>query len=385
MNYAFSKVYFSILPFLCFLITSCSNAQKNEPKTVEFVSQKTNPFNDLIPTNKKVYMIGEVHLDQDAPTPEGIEYIIKTTRIEDSIRQYLVEQCGVNHFLLEIPSSHQYFYNMYLETGDESWIHDQTTQKYLYDRLRNLRKLKEINPEIKISCVDIDYPKYTNKVAFALITLTFYDHYSKLYYPPYYTVEAIPVSADLNIAISILKTDTIKITNITRPFFKSLIVLVVGGNDAAPQLYSTLVNTLKDKKLLEALRVYYGKDYDPIVNMMTNYIYGYNKDFLSQEMLDDREHVLFEAINTTIKKYPKDIFCYQGGDIHTSASPEKNMVRQRLISGSGIEPFCMHLYPKNFATIIEKLYKLPAPLSYDFEGEYSIKKMDGGDLGVKVK
>ena len=115
----------------------------------------------------------------------------------------------------------------------------------------------------------------------------------------YYTVEAIPVSADLNIAISILKTDTIKITNITRPFFKSLIVLVVGGNDAAPQLYSTFVNTLKDKKLLEALRVYYGKDYDPIVNMMTNYIYGYNKDFLSQEMLDDREQVLFEAIKTT--------------------------------------------------------------------------------------
>lgn len=342
-------------------------------------------FAKIIPTNANLYMIGEIHLDQDKPTLLGNYYINKTTAIENEIRQFMVDSCGVNHFTLELPSSYEYFINIYIETGDTSWIHDFYGQTYFYNRIKNYRKLYLKNKALKVSCIDIDYPKYSDKVAFSLLTVAFYEHYTSAFYPPYVAEVAIPASANLNIPIMIVQQDTINISPILKPFLVSIIKFCVPGQNTAQEMYNTFKSTLQNATLLNELSRFLGNDYAYTIRVMENYVYGFNIDFLSENMLLDREPKLYNTVITLIKNNPNSVFCIQGGDIHTSESPELNMLRYRLSQQLNYNIFSFHLYPKNFSKIIEDIYKLPEPLNYQYEGTYCTYKLDENDYGIKIK
>ena len=368
------RITYLIIGLLLFINLPIANGQNN---CVD--------VSKIIPTYADLYMIGEIHLDQDAPTLLGNYYINKSTIIENQIRQFLVDSCGVNHFTLELPACYEYFINLYVATGDTTWIHDFDDQPYFYNRIKNFRQLYLKNNGLKISCIDIDYPKYSNKVAFCLMSIAFFEHYSSAFFPPYVDEVAIPASANLNIPIWIVQQDTTNITPTIKPFLTSIIKFCVPELFVEDEMYATFLATLNNKELLKALSTFLGKDYLYAVRVMENYVYGFNIDFLSSEMLVEREPKLFNTVNELIYNNPNSVFCIQGGDIHTSEAPELNMLRYRLSQALDYSIFSFHLYPKNFSRIIEDIYHLTEPLDYNYEGVYCTYKLNEDDYGIKIQ
>ncbi|MFI5172198.1 MAG: hypothetical protein ACHQFW_07385 [Chitinophagales bacterium] len=354
--------------------------------TSEIVAQQTcSDPQDIIPVGRQVYMIGEVHLDQDGQSPENIAMISRTAFVEDSIRKYLVNQCGVNHFLLELPNCYGYFVRQYITTGDTSWIYFLGENNYYYySRLKNLRYLNELKPGLRATCVDVNYAQNTNRTIFALLTLTFYDHYTKVYYPPYNDIKVIPVSADLNVAISIMKTDTNNIKPSTRIFFKELIKLVIMGDDADTLFYDLLVKTNSDQLLMKELKTFYGTGWEEVELIIDSYMYGFNIKKLDLKNLLAREPKFFGFSSEIIEHSPGDVYCLQLGDAHLDNDPEKNMMRQRITNKFGWKPFCIHLVPQTSAARLERINKLNSPYDFNFLGPSCIYSLTDLDINVLI-
>ncbi len=379
---------------ICILINlSCSNQKMADNIEMDNASETGTEdthysFEKIIPEDRKIYLIGEVHMDLKEMTLENLEYIKKTTAIEDSIHHYLVEQCGVTQFMFEIPSCWEIFYSIYLQTGDTTWIHDilDTEQYFLYYRLKYMRNLIILHPDVKVSCIDANYRKYADKVEFAMVTTTFYNLNPTEFYPPYVDNKdiAIPVSANLNQCIWLLKNDSINITPLLRPFFTNLIIYTVEGNAADTKLYDMFVGAFKNDALIDAFKKFYKNDFDYIMRMMRNYIYGYQYPEINSAMLQDRDNFLFPEIVGIINKNQHAGYCLQLGMAHTDTTVYHNMVRSRLLENK-YQPFCVQLMPQNFNEILTNTLQLPKALDYNFKGNYLYNKKGFDDVQLLIK
>ena len=339
----------------------------------------------LVPANRKVYMIGEVHLDQEIPITENVQMIKKVTEAEDSIREYLVKYCGVNHFMLELPNCYGYAIREYMSSGDTGWIQSLEQNPYYYLRLQGLRKLNEKYGDLRVTCVDINFPKDANRTIFALLTLTFYDHYSILYSPPYNTVTAVPPSADMNVALQIMRSDTVNITENMRNYFIDLIKLALLGDEAADQFYQLLLKTKADQKLLMALEKFYGDGWWEVITVMDSYIFGFKYKSITGEMLTDREPEYYKLVGNLMNFFKNDVYCMQFGDAHLYPDPKNNMVRKRIIDNYKYQPYCLHLIPQTFAFRLQEINKLDKPYDFNFNNKFCIYSTGESDAQVLVK
>lgn len=339
----------------------------------------------IIPSSRKVYMIGEVHLDQEIPIRENVEMIKKFTEAEDSIREYLVQNCGVNHFLLELPNCYGYSIRQYMVTGDTGWIESMQQNTYQYQRILNLRKLNEKYENIRVSCVDVNYPKDANKTIFSLLTLTFYDHYSVAYYPPYNKVTAIPPSADLNVAMQIMNSDTVNITYNLRKYFIELMKLAIEGDASADAFNELLVKTKADHELMQSMEKFYGDGWAEVKIIMDSYLFGFRYKTINNQMLTDREPELYKSISSMMDHFKNDTFCMQFGDVHLNPDLQNNMVRRRIMDNYQYQPFCLHLIPQTFGIRLQQINKPEKLYDFNFRNKYCTYSTAESDLNVLIK
>jgi len=120
------------------LITSCSKAQEN----------CLNP-EDIIPTNRKIYMIGEGHLDvaENPKMGAGKTQIKHQLAAENEIIKHFVLNCGVKNFIVEAPIYMEYYFTKFMETGDSAWI-DFIHQDYQLGKLYNINNLAKKDTNI---------------------------------------------------------------------------------------------------------------------------------------------------------------------------------------------------------------------------------------------
>ncbi|MBK7444017.1 MAG: hypothetical protein IPI65_21555 [Bacteroidetes bacterium] len=330
-------------------------------------------FAGAIPAGKQCYIIGEVHLDQELPVQESINMIAQTAIAEDSLRKFLVTERGVNHFMLELPTCNGYFVREYINTGDETWIAFFKTNTYMYARIKNLRAQKLINNAVSITCVDINYPQDAERTLFALLTLAFYDHYSVVYYPPYNTVVAKPVSADLNIAISIMQTDTLNITPELRQFFTELIIILTQQSANATMVHNLITGTYSNAGLIKALQKFYATGWPEVKLIMDGYLAGFEYKTINSKMLTDRDSLLTSTINEIIKHTKGDTYCLQLGDIHSRTNDAQNDVKSNLESKLGLTTYSIHLMPQTFATRLQNIYHPDMPYDFNFTGIFKLR------------
>ena len=339
----------------------------------------------LIPADRKVYMIGEVHLDQEMPIQENVKMIKKITEVEDSIRDHLVKYCAVNHFMLELPNCYGYPVREYMATGDTGWIESLKLNPYYYARLLGLRKLNEKYGGLRITCVDVNFPKDANRTIFALLTLTFYDHYSVVYSPPYNTVTAIPPSADLNVALQIMRIDTVNITENMRTYFIELMKLALLGDEAADPFYQLLIKTKADQKLLLALEKFYGDGWWEVNTVMDSYLFGFKYKSITGGMLSDREPQYYKLVSDLMNLFKYDVYCMQFGDAHLYPDAQNNMVRKRIMDNYKYQPYCLHLIPQTFAFRLQEINKPDKPYDFNFADKFCLYSAGESDAQVLVK
>lgn len=330
-------------------------------------------------------MIGEVHLDQDPPTSENQDMILKTTQAEDSLRRYLVQHCGVNHFFLELPNCYDYFIREYMDSGDSSWIAFVQNSPYVYSRLKSLHALKVEFPSIRVTCVDVNYPKYADRTIFALLTLIFYDHYTKVYYPPYSHSAAVPVAADLNIALSIIKSDTVHITPRLRIFFADLITILTQQNADPDLLYNTLIALSKNQPLLLDLSALAADSWTEMQLIMNSFLDSYPYKEIDSRMLLARESLLYTQMHFVMHYFPENVFCMQFGDVHTQVSQYDNTVRSLLFYKNETMPFCIHLIPKTFSERLQEIYITDYHFNFDFQESWCLQKQGENDAGILIR
>lgn len=340
---------------------------------------------DAVPKGKQFYMIGEVHLGQEIPIRENVRMITKATVAEDSIRRYLSGTCGVNHYMLELPNSYGYFIREYMQSGDTSWIHFISTDTYWYERIKHLYALKKIQPDLRVSCVDVNYPQYAERTIFALLTLTFYDHYWKFYYPPYNTTTAQPVSADLNLALAIMQADTVNITAPLRALFIEYIKLLATEHSNSEKLYTLINSTMQNKSLMLAMEKYYTTGWPEVLLIMRSYLAGYKYPDINTEMIGARDTLIFGFVKELIDHSEGDIFCLQLGDMHTRGLSKTGDVSDLIYAQYGFQPFVLHLVPETFAYRLQQIYHPEKPYQYNFISPWCLQPIKEGEVEVLIK
>jgi len=163
-----------------------------------------------IPQNNKYYMIGETHLDnvQEQKTPGEMEFINRVLACEDTIRRFLTDSCNVNNYIIEGQVWLEYFFNKYLQTGDATWIDLLNNNEYQQGKVSSIKQIAETHKNIKISCIDYDYKKYSIGVIKSLFSLCFYEKHANLFtaYAKLYNIS--PSYDNITLAKSILSKDS---------------------------------------------------------------------------------------------------------------------------------------------------------------------------------
>lgn len=147
MNY--KNILFLIL-FLCPSLV-CGQSQ----------IQNKDYFSNFLSSNEKdLLIVGENHSSSVGP------------KIYPELVEYLHENAGLNSLLIEFGPSEAYFYNLYLETGNEKWLRYTLNGLYYKDWVEAWRKVYAINKKTsnKLEVIGIDFDR-TRTFGYALYNI----------------------------------------------------------------------------------------------------------------------------------------------------------------------------------------------------------------------
>jgi len=336
----------------------------------------------MIPTNRKVYMIGETHLDGGrsyVKSKEELTVVRNALISENEIRGHLVDKCDVTHFVFEAPVSNEYFYNKFLQTGDSSWIRVFLNAEYQIGVIRNVVELAKTKEKITISCIDADRSIYAPMVIDVLFWLTFFEPFPELFKP--YTSTGAPVYGYMPFAPDLLETAFYSEEPIF-PFVDYVWNARTQQIDTSSEnLYKVVSNTITNKIIMTELEAFYGKNFEYVKRVLYSYYYAYN---LSPDILldlENREQLIYNNFEYVRNKYPSGSFCIQIGAYHVM--PNKTDVLSSYINNDmGLEPFNIYSIAESNAYAAKYYLK---NLNYKFEGCCCYSKLSNNELLLRIK
>jgi len=370
-----------VLPFLItlFVVQCCS-------------SQDCADIYDLIPSGKKFYMIGETHIDRAPPIYKEGPWMdtirVAAAQAEDKFRNTIVNTCRVKTFLLESPLSFEYFYNKYLETGDEGWIEYVAYYPYERSKLRSIYSLKKVDSKINIQCVDVDSKDYAKVAAKALFYLTFYETNPLLFVDDSvrYHPEIDPKSVfpdDLSFPFDMWEM----------PEFKEIDFL---AKDIYEAYQNTFVN--RDKRLYEIfLRIkneslrqnsimqFYGDNYPYLLKLTDSYIECYSLKYkrkLTNDFFKLREEIVYKNIMHVYEADTTAPICLQIGLGHIVPQEYFQNINQ-MLSVEFSEEIFSYIMIADYYTCYNCIGL--EDMNFDFEGHLCHRKYSEDQIYYLVK
>ncbi len=339
-----------------------------------------------IPIDRQVYMLGDFHLDAKKYIHADEQTILNTMAAEDELRNYLVNNCNVKHFFLESSVSFEYFFNKYIVTGDTSWISIFNQQDYESSKLKSLRNIYLKHNDITINCIDVVLNSYVPQMLMTLYALSFYEHFQKYYEPPYQTGKLFPPWNDLNVGIKLL--DSLPQCNDTiTPFLGAVIQSLIAPDEYTNyNLYILFKLSTTSAQAQEALKNFYGNDYEYVMRIITGYIFGYGKtsEDILYNYVPQRENIIENTVTTLMKKDTASAYLIQMGNFHLSADPDAEMLRYRIKTKFISPPFCFYNVQEMAKTFFEQSFNT-TPLDFSFDSNYCFKRGNTDNVYVLVK
>jgi len=278
---------------------------------------------DLIPTNKNIYYIGEFHIDNETMYKEGpwrFTTINTATSIEDSIRQILSRDCNVKTYVLESPVSNEYFYKKYFSSGDEEWLNACESGEYQKNKIRSLRKIALENEDIKIRCIDTDEKKYSAYTMNCLFLMTFFDNYDEENHFSRTSVYADTAKySDRSYADEIWRNKLIYNDTIRRFIMHIYKLSNEFSLTKSRRLYKLLADAKMDTVLQTGLRNYYQDDYDYFVRLTNSYLNSYDLKYNGNKTKlywKQRETILQNNFTAILNADTTTSYCLQIGAAH---------------------------------------------------------------------
>ena len=375
---------YPFLILICLPFFLYKNGIAQTPDTLTYTS-----LHQLIPEDRKLYFIGEFHIDdtgiyRDGPWHDSI--VNTATLLEDSIRLILAGKCNVKTFVLESPVCFEYFYNKYITSGDEDWVYSCETREYQQNKIRSIRNIALESGGITIKCIDTDEKYITGTVIDALFLLTFFDNFDEgkefsrtsvysdtvKYWDRSFEYDAWRNKRIYNDTI---RRFSMHIYNLTNEFslFKSR------------QLYKLLSAAKEDSILQLGLRNYYQENYPYFVRLSNSYLNCYHlkaKRKKTHPYWIKREEIMTENLKNIIKSDTTSNYCLQIGNAHVIPNGFFENTRERMIRYLDDKPYNIIMLPQYYncsaCTGIENV-------NFDFDGFFRYEKASENEMYYIIK
>ncbi len=309
-----------------------------------------NTINDIvIPPSTSMFMIGEVHLDnvQQAKTAEETAYINKILATEHIYRKNLVDSFQVNHFVMESAVSLEYFFNKYVQTGNEMWIDLFNNNEYQQGKLRSIAELNKQSKNIRVSCIDYNLKKYYVNAIQSLFCITFYEPFAKQFEAAAKLNNEMVIYDNPELAQKLLDTSAY-FQNELKPFFQLIIDWYkTHPEEVANELFNIFKVMQQNDNTQHLLEKYYGDLYPYFARLSIAYVEGYNGNTDLMKGLYEREQSMFWQLQALDLLYPYDRFCLQMGAAHVLPNTDFDVIRQKIEKELKQQPFCFYIIPEH--------------------------------------